>query len=241
MSLQEKLVLFDIDGTILTGPSVGKNTMLRAARTLYGPDIVDDIDFHGQTDSSILFRMLASYIPAEDRDIQLLSPFFELYVKMLREYYTIENGVRLIEGAREFIEYGAQIPGLTFGLLTGNIEESARIKLEIFQLNQYFPFGAFGNEAVERPSLAELAVKKAQKLYQKDFTGKDIIIIGDTQYDVLCGKGLDAYSVAIITNPALKPSIEKAEPDKIIHSFFPIEQKWEEILSMQGDQSLEKI
>jgi phosphoglycolate phosphatase-like HAD superfamily hydrolase len=88
---------------------------------------------------------------------------------------------------------------ITLGLLTGNIEEGARIKLAPHDLNKYFSFGAFGSDAIERSELPAIAMQRANEPTGKIFCGCDVVIIGDSVHDVECGKGIGAKSIAVAT------------------------------------------
>ena len=105
------------------------------------------------------------------------------------------------------------------GLLTGNIEQGARIKLSPFDINKYFPFGSFGSDAFYRNELPAIAVKRAKELYGIDFKGKNIVIIGDTVFDVECGRQYNAKTIAVVRRPEKLQEVKKSNPDYFCTGF----------------------
>jgi phosphoglycolate phosphatase-like HAD superfamily hydrolase len=102
---------------------------------------------------------------------------------------------------------------ILLGLLTGNFTESAKIKLSSHDLNRFFKFGAFGDDAPIRNLLPEVAQKKIAELYDLQIDFKDTIIIGDTIYDVRCAKYVSAVSIAVGTGWGEPETLKEENPD----------------------------
>jgi phosphoglycolate phosphatase-like HAD superfamily hydrolase len=121
-------------------------------------------------------------------------------------------------------------PRVTLGLLTGNLERGARMKLEPPGFNRYFPFGAFGSDCEDRYRLPEIAVERARTLSGLRFSGKSIVIVGDSVHDVRCGRSLGVRSVAVATGPTPAGRLAEQEPDALLESFADLEAACEAIL-----------
>jgi phosphoglycolate phosphatase-like HAD superfamily hydrolase len=104
-------------------------------------------------------------------------------------------------------------PDVLLGLLTGNFEEGARIKLEVHSLNKYFGFGAFGDGARQRSDLPQRAVDAAKHHKGHHFTEKEIVIIGDTPNDIHCGRHLRVRTIAVATGPFTMEQLAAEKPD----------------------------
>jgi len=102
-----------------------------------------------------------------------------------------------LPGIRELLDRLASMDDVTLGLLTGNIERGARLKLAPAALNDYFPFGAFGSDSARREDLPPIAVERASKIDGHRFRGRDVVIIGDSIYDVRCGVPHEATTIAV--------------------------------------------
>jgi phosphoglycolate phosphatase-like HAD superfamily hydrolase len=194
-----KLILFDIDGTLIDPGGAGRMSMTRAFKELYSiPDAFSGIRLAGKTDLRIIKEGLALHGILQ-RDVDLHS-MMSLYVRYLKEEIQNKNK-RLMPGVTYLLETLASMKGYNLGLLTGNVEAGARIKLEPFNLNRFFSFGAFGNEHEDRNQLLPLAVKKFRELARVDVDFSACTVVGDTPSDVQCAKTYGASSIAVATGP----------------------------------------
>lgn len=211
-----KLILFDIDGTILFAHHVGREAVEAAFARVFGRNISSRrVPFHGKTDWQILLEI----IDAEDLHPEMgVRTLNELVVAYTDEMYARLNSNRItvLPGVRELIERLHRHPDVQLALLTGNLEALAYLKLKLIGMAHYFPFGAFGSDSVDRYELPAIAVQRARHLTGRDFEGKDVVIVGDTEHDVLCGKSIDVLSVAVATGNYTREDFHPHEPDIVL-------------------------
>jgi phosphoglycolate phosphatase-like HAD superfamily hydrolase len=225
--MSKKLILFDIDGTLITAGGAGTRSMNRAFYELFGiPDAFKNIAMAGKTDIQIMKEGLRVHgFPCMDGN---LSSMKEKYLYFLRQ--EIENPRRSIKpGIRKALEMLNQI-GMINGLLTGNLEEGAKIKLGAFGLYRYFIDGAFGSDNEDRDKLLPIAIEKFAKKGFK-FSPEDCIVIGDTPRDVKCAKIHGAYCVAVATGPYSKEELLATDADIVFDSFQETEKCVELIIN----------
>jgi phosphoglycolate phosphatase len=194
-----KLLLFDIDGTLLRAGGAGMRSIERAVRERFGVSgVTDGISADGKTDPMIFREALASFLPAGERletEVAALTPVYE---RIMREEMPASAEARLLPGVVELLEALASRRGVTLGLLTGNLESTARVKLARFDLNRYFHFGAFASDDERRDRLPPVAVERAeQHLGRAVGLGRHVLVIGDTPRDVACAlaNGMTAVGV----------------------------------------------
>jgi phosphoglycolate phosphatase len=197
------LVLFDIDGTLLSAGKVARESILRALEEAYGwkagPEHDDrgKYDFSGKTDPQIVRELVRDQISSE-RFEELLPRALGMYLAVL-ERNLIPGTVLPKPGISELLAALAQEPRVTLGLLTGNLELGARLKLAPPDYNRYFPFGAFGSDSRDRYELPAIALERAFAHTGRRFKGKSIVIVGDSIHDVACGRPLGVRAIGVAT------------------------------------------
>jgi phosphoglycolate phosphatase len=195
-----KLVLFDIDGTLVLTGGAGLRAMNRAGETVLGvAAILDGIPVAGRTDWIILHDAMAKI--GRRLDEGLFSRLRDEYVRNLRDEI-LEQGQgtkAVMPGIAALLDALQPRRDLFLGLLTGNFQEGARIKLEHFDLWRYFPCGAFGDDAADRNALVPFAVERAQACGFGDIAYEDVVVIGDTPHDVACARAVGAVPIAVAT------------------------------------------
>ena len=208
-----KAVLFDIDGTILNCNSAGRASLVQATLDTFGTiGRMDKIDFQGKTDPLILKESL-SIMGFSDKDIEEKSGLLkEKYFFHLQENIKTHE-VTIYPGIKEILLSLWQREDIMLGLLTGNFTESAKIKLSSHDLNKYFKFGAYGDDAPIRNLLPEIAQKRISEYFSMKIDFKDTIIIGDTIYDVRCAKYSGSVSIAVGTGWGKRDALENEKPD----------------------------
>jgi phosphoglycolate phosphatase len=195
-----KFILFDIDGTILDSGGAGASALNLAFEELFGvKNAFSSVRMAGKTDMQILKEgFLLHNIDSSDG---ITPDFYRRYTEHLRRNI-INSGGHLKPGIREALaELQEQNTDYILGLLTGNIEEGARIKLASFGLDSYFSIGAFGNDDEDRDRLLPIAVAKLHKQTTMKVTFRDCVVIGDTPRDISCSKPYGAFSIAVATGP----------------------------------------
>ncbi|MDO9026563.1 MAG: haloacid dehalogenase-like hydrolase, partial [bacterium] len=180
------LVLFDIDGTLVHCGAAPRRVFKQALLDVFGTaGPIDNWIFDGKTDPMIVQELMAAAgVPcSKEMTERALDP----YSAALQTELPKAPDKKIYPGVRELLEELGKHPVL-LGLLTGNIKPGARAKLESLDLWQHFSLGAFADDSAVRRELAEIAVQRALELSGQKFTGKQIVIIGDTEHDIKCGR-----------------------------------------------------
>jgi phosphoglycolate phosphatase len=195
-----KLVLFDIDGTLVLTGGAGLRAMNDAIEQLLGhADGLDGIPVAGRTDWSILVDAVARV--GRQIDDRLLAALRDRYVANLAiEIERPGKGTKAVmPGIRELLDTLEARHDVFVGLLTGNFEEGAKVKLGHFDLWRYFPCGAFGGDAADRNALVPFAIARARRCGLPDIATSDVLVVGDTPHDVACAHAVGAVPVAVAT------------------------------------------
>jgi len=209
-----KFVLFDIDGTLVTLDGAGSRSLNRAMEDLLGiPEGFRDIHFAGKTDFQIIRDGLRKFdLPDED---DLLHSLLDRYLDYLR--IEVANGRGQVkEGVKPLLEALQELTGVYLGLLTGNVEAGARLKLSTFDLNQFFPVGAFGDDSEDRNLLLPFAVKRLLESQSISLNFENCVVIGDTPSDVLCAQIHGATSIAVATGTHSLEQLKKTAADLVL-------------------------
>jgi|SRR5215470_2260204 len=224
------LVLFDIDGTLLSAGRAARESVLAALSDVYGWTHANgnSHDFSGKTDPQIV-RELVEKDVGKPRCEELLQRALDRYLEEFSRRLTSEAVVAK-PGAVELVSRLSETPSVTLGLLTGNLERGARMKLEPLALNPRFPFGAFGSDSEDRYRLPAIAVERARAHCGRDFAGKEVVVVGDSVHDVLCGRSLGVRSVAVATGPTTAERLAEQGPDVLLPNFADTSAALEAIL-----------
>jgi phosphoglycolate phosphatase-like HAD superfamily hydrolase len=196
-----KLVLFDIDGTVLLSGGAGKRAVHRALEEVYGSAGPTDHRFDGKTDPQIV-RELLRLEGHEDAHIDRHLPrALARYVEVLGEELAQPgNDARALPGIVRLLDALAVRPDAVIGLLTGNVFEGARAKLCAVGIDaDRFEIGAFGSDHEVRAELPPIAKRRVHESRGEHIEGQDIVIIGDTPSDVQCGRSLGARAIGVAT------------------------------------------
>lgn len=212
-----KLLLFDIDGTLVLTGRAGLRAMVRAFKELFGhDDPFAGVAMAGRTDTYLLSQALSALGLADDE--QTHGRFREVYLRMLSEEIdkpgTGHKGV--MPGVPSLLDALAVHDGLHLALLTGNYKEAARIKLVHFGLWDFFPWGVFGDESPDRNMLAKLARERAATHVP---ITSDIAVVGDTPFDIECAKAIGARAVGVATGGHSSSDLQAAGADAVFEDF----------------------
>lgn len=207
VGLEKKLVLFDIDGTLITSGGAGERALRRGFRERFGID--DDLtktEIAGRTDSGIARQMLAVHkIPETSEN---LAAFFDGYLQFLKIELPASPGY-LLPGILPLLDALKPRPDIVLGLLTGNLARGAEIKLTHYRVWHYFEFGAYADDHHDRNQLGHFARQRAREKHGFEFPPERIFVLGDTPHDITCARAIGAKAVAIATG---KFSIEELRP-----------------------------
>lgn len=224
-----RLVLFDIDGTLISAGRAARESVLAALESVYGWSGGASMhDFSGKTDPQIVREIVAKVVGPDRCEAELphaLARYLEEFSRRLTP-----DAVKPKPGVPGLLARLDREPRVTLGLLTGNLERGARMKLEPPDFNRYFPFGAFGSDSADRYCLPAVALERARARTGRSFQGKEIVIVGDSIHDVACGRSLGVRSVAVATGPTPAARLAEENPDALFADFSDEEASLEAIL-----------
>ena len=207
-----RLVLFDIDGTLVRTGGAGMEAFRQTfAEEFKAHDGIEKLKFAGRTDVSIVREFFGVHnIAATPENFRR---FFEQYVFRL-DHVLARNQTATCPGVREFIrslQSLAQPPVL--GLLTGNIRLGAEIKLRHFGLWDVFETGAFADDHEERDQIAAVARQRGSRILGTELHGDEVVVIGDTPHDIRCARAIGAKALAVATGGAKLGELKSRQPD----------------------------
>lgn len=217
--MSPRLVLFDIDGTLLSAGRISARVFGEALLEAFGTTgAAASFDYSGKTDPQIV-RELMKGAGFSDHEIEARRPgALEDYRKRLAA--SIRPGdVAPKPGVAPLLDALERTPEVTLALLTGNLEPTARLKLAPVDANRYFTFGAFGSDHEDRYQLPRVAQERARDAVGVAFEGRDIVIVGDSIHDVLCGRELGVRAVAVATGRTSAERLAEAGPDALLTDF----------------------
>jgi len=219
-----RLVLFDIDGTLVLTKGAGRRALAAALLRVYGTaGLIDAYDFRGKTDPRIVADLMGAAGLAPEVIHAGLGECFEAYARGLVGEIGDGQCVTLLPGVAALVRRLDTTEGVVLGLLTGNIEEGARIKLAPTGLWPYFRTGAFGSDDGDRRRLPSLAARRAQALTGHAFRPEDVLVIGDTPLDIECARAFGAVAVAVATGFHPYAELEALKPDLLFESFADVD------------------
>ena len=207
-----RLVLFDIDGTLVHTGGAGTAAFTKTfARQFHLHHGTEKMKFAGRTDVSLVrefFRIHdVTATPEHFRE------FFEHYIFWL-QHILEQNGGEMCRGVRELIRDLQTLPQPpVLGLLTGNVQIGAEIKLRHFGLWELFQFGGFADDHEERDQIAAAAFRRARRVLGQELQPQEVVVIGDTPFDVRCGKFIGAKTVAVATGGSKLEELKKCGAD----------------------------
>jgi phosphoglycolate phosphatase-like HAD superfamily hydrolase len=211
-----KLVLFDIDGTLVLTGGAGLRAMNRALADAFGhAEGLDGIPVAGRTDWAIL----ADAVRRLDRTLDgaTLADLRDRYVANLAEeiQHPGQGRKAVMPGIRELLDHLDRRDDVLLGLLTGNFEEGARVKLGHFDLWRYFRCGAYGGDAADRNALVPVAIERARVCGLAEIDDADVLVIGDTPHDVMCAQVAGATAIAVATGSSSVDELRAAGADHV--------------------------
>jgi len=207
-----RLVLFDIDGTLLLTGGAGIKAFAKVFATEFGAvDGFERLKFAGRTDISLVREFFSHHrIAATSENFER---FFERYVFWL-DHILVQCQSRTCHGVLEFIRDLRALPQPPLlGLLTGNIRLGAEIKLRHFNLWEVFETGGFADDHEERDHIAAVAHQRGCRLLKENLRGEQVLVIGDTPLDIRCARAIGARVLAVATGGHSLEELERHRPD----------------------------
>ena len=202
MMAGRRLVLFDIDGTILLSAGAGRRAILAAIREEVGEaGGMQRVRFDGKTDPQIVSELLEAAGHPGPHQSARVQALCSRYVDLLQhELGKPANRTTLMPGVPPLLDRLEQEAGVVLGLLTGNMAQGAALKLRAAGLDpDRFRVGAYGSDAAHRPDLPVIAARRAEPYFGRIPCGSEVVIIGDTPADIACGSGIGARAIAVAT------------------------------------------
>jgi phosphoglycolate phosphatase-like HAD superfamily hydrolase len=219
--MRPTLVLFDIDGTLVNTGGAGRLGLEAAFRAVFGVEDMSGpasrVRFDGKTDPTIIADIARAAgiepgsVEARYGEIQAA------YLEALRAELSLPNPRRIVlPGVLPLLELLSTRPDVFCGLVTGNIEEGARVKLDAFGLNRYFVDGGFSSDHPERSEIARIAHQKLSRRAAFRFPVDRVMVIGDTELDIECARANGFRAIAVATGSTPHDTLLAAGPDALL-------------------------
>lgn len=218
-----KLVLFDIDGTILLTDGAGRRAVQRALIEVFGGTGPSDHRFDGKTDPQIIRELMHLEGHTDARIDASMPVVFDRYVALLREELQAgASGVRLMPGVRALLDVLATRDDVVLGLLTGNLVAGAQAKLRAAGIDpSIFRVGAFGSDHEVRGELPAVAQRRAREELRVEVAGRDVVVIGDTPADIDCGRAIGARAIGVATGHYSVDELQRHAPAAVFADLSP--------------------
>lgn len=208
-----KLVLFDIDGTLLWSDGAGRRAMTAALTHVFGGAGPTDYRYDGKTDPQIVRDLMRLEGHSEEVIAGRMAPLMEHYLKGLESELAAGLHAHLFDGIPELLDALEEQSEIVLGLLTGNLHAGAALKLRSAGIDMArFRIGAFGSDHHHRPELPAIAQRRAKEELGLDIPGAAMVVIGDTPADIECGRAIGARAVAVATGRYSVQELESHSP-----------------------------
>jgi len=216
-----KVLLFDIDGTLIRTGRCAHEALEESFLRNFGvsPDL-NRVRIAGITDRNIARQMLTLYdIPITGENTHR---FLDTYLALLETNLRERPAGGTLPGVAALVEALRQREDVLLGLLTGNLEQGARIKLSHYGIWEPFVFGAYADDSEHRNDLGPVAHARATEILGCDIAPEDIYVIGDTPRDIECGKVFGARTVAVATGDYTTDALRTDTPDFLFEDFSDV-------------------
>jgi phosphoglycolate phosphatase-like HAD superfamily hydrolase len=225
--MTKRLLLFDIDGTLIDSKGAGIRSLKSVLRHTFG--VTDDlagVEIAGRTDTGIVHQILRKQnIAVTEEDT---AAFLELYLEFLVDELPRRQG-SVLPGIAELLSRLQVRPQNVLALLTGNLRRGAQLKLAHYGLWDFFEFGAFADDHHDRNYLGPFAQERARAAHSIEFAAANIDVIGDTPHDIACGKAIGARTIAVTTGSFSREQLSAHQPDFILADFSEVEKVMTEL------------
>ena len=218
----KRLVLFDIDETMISSNGAGRKAMARALKESHDiPEEATRISMSGKTDPQIMREIFAAQgldFGEEEAAVLKINQLIDLYLSYLDHELSTSQTMIMHEGVVEILDRLRADSQCYLGLLTGNVEIGARKKLHCFDLNHYFEIGAYGSDSANRLDLPQFAVSRALDHFGNQFAPEEVIIVGDSVNDIACAHGYGAQVIAVNTGKTPWQDLAERNPQHLFKS-----------------------
>lgn len=213
------LVLFDVDGTLVNAAGAGRWALERAFESVFGfdalPDAATRVRFDGRTDPLIIEEIAAlagieaGILEGRARDLE------RRYLDELAGRLAERREARALPGVRDLLVEMTERRA-PFGLLTGNIERGARLKLGAVGIGTFFTLGAFGSDGPHRAALGRLARERFETALDRSFAPEEVVVVGDSVEDVRAARANGYRCLAVLTGWTEREILLSENPDALI-------------------------
>jgi phosphoglycolate phosphatase len=223
MKMVRRLLLFDLDWTLIYTGGAGVRALNTAFEKIFGiADAMKTVSPDGKTDPAICREMVRVHLKREPTPGEI-ETLCRGYLERLAIEIPSSPGYKILPGIPTLLEKLAQRKDVLMGLGTGNLEEGARIKLARADLMKYFRFGGYGSDAEERPDVLRTGARRGEAILGKQMPAQDVVVIGDNIRDVQAGKAIGAKTVAVASGPMTYEQLSETHPDHLFHDLSETE------------------
>lgn len=219
-----KLLLFDIDGTLIRSNGAGRETLAFALAQVFGTSgPLDTYHMSGKTDPRIILDLMTA-VGVEAPEIEKHLPYlYQLMAQKGQEIFPLRE-MKVCPGVPALLSGLHQNPAVLLGLLTGNAFTTAPMKLRAAGIDPaLFKVGVYGSDALDRNQLPAIGIKRANLLTGMEFNGYNTTIIGDTPADILCARAGKATAVAVASGWHSPATLAKYQPDHLFENLADTE------------------
>ncbi len=224
----KNIILFDIDGTLLSSAGAGKTALEKGMASKFGiGQIVDGLSLSGRTDKGILYDLLRLHnIPFSQENYEKM---LQAYLEFLPDCLKTVQGT-ILPGISDILAALKKREDCAVGLLTGNLRKGAKIKLAHFNIHHHFDFGGFGDHHLDRDDVAREALQEIQTKFGKDYPPHKIWVLGDTPLDIQCARAIGAQVLAVATGWHSMDELKPYKPDLLFQDLTSTHQVLESLL-----------
>jgi len=219
-----KLVLFDVDGTLLLTGGAGMRAFSTALKQVFGLSVdLKAIRPDGKTDPLIARELLAHFGQEKRWTVKSQEELFAAYIRNLKGEMDMarKNGlINVLPGVRELLEALETQSDFAVGLVTGNLEEGARIKIDMAELERFFHFGGYGSDSEDRTTLIKESIRRGAQ-FVHPAPVESVYVVGDTPLDIIHGHRAGARAIAVASAGFSLGELEPYEPDLLVPSLTP--------------------
>lgn len=217
MSRRTVAILFDIDGTLISSGGAGTRAWAMAFDDAYGVSVdISEFSDLGMTDPEVGIKSFEG-LKGRKPDAEELTALLERHVRYLKQTVRESEGYRILNGVEELLIQLVSM-GYLLGLVSGNSEKGAHIKLHRANLNRFFAFGGFGSDSADRNELAKTAIVRAEMTFGSQIALDEFLYVGDTPRDVEAAHAVGIKSVGVATSKFTTDDLRNAGADHVIGS-----------------------
>ena len=218
-----RLVLFDIDGTILRSNGAGRRAMIAALREVFGGTGPENHRYDGKTDPQIVREVMRIEGHGDAHIDERMDALMELYLARLGGELE-SSGTQVYPGVPELLDALEARHDIVLGLLTGNLREGANAKLRAAGIDpERFRVGAFGSDHEHRPELPAVAQRRARQTLGVELPGSKIVVIGDTPADIECGRSIGVRAIGVATGSYTVDELRRHSPHAVFETLADTE------------------